>query len=257
MDPIVRQYLQYFNLPVAFILQLATAIFIVRSKQRSTFPVFFIYTVFHLIQSILSSIAFHISYTVYFYEWWTGEMLDVFFALAVIQEIFLVTFQPYQALRHWASRIYVAGTLSLCATAVLMALKHPHGYSTRVAVWITLDRSALFVEAGLLVFLLAFCRLFGMSWRHYAFGIASGFVLVASISAVSEAFRTYFGVSVDSLVSILNAVSFTGATAVWTYYFASSRSRLALDHVPGTERLIAWNQALANVGQSLRVPLPK
>ncbi len=247
MNPVVRQYLQYINLPVAFILQLATAIFIVRSRQRSTFPVFFAYTIFHLIQSVLSSIAFHISYAVFFYEWWIGEMLDVFFALAAIQEIFLVTFQPYQALRHWASRIYVAGTLLLCTSAVLMAVQHPHGYSPRVAAWITLDRSALFVEAGLLFFLLAFCRLFGLSWRHYVFGIASGFVVMASVSTVAEALRTHFGVSVDSLVSILNAVSFTGAVAIWTYYFASARSRVALDHVPGTERLIAWNHALANV----------
>src|SRR5512135_778082 len=123
MNPVVRQYIQYINQPLAFALQLATAALILRRKQRGTFPVFFAYTIFHLIQAILSSVAFQISYTAYFYEWWTGEMLDVFFALAVIQEIFLVTFQPYRALRRWASRIYIAGTMVLCLTAVLMGVQ--------------------------------------------------------------------------------------------------------------------------------------
>src|SRR5512146_1162470 len=236
MNPVVRQYLQYINLPVSFVLQLATAILIVRRNQRSTFPVFFTYTIFHLIQAIASFIAFHISYTVFFYEWWTGELLDVFFALAVIQEVFIVTFQPYQSLSRWASRIYNAGTIVLCLTAVLIGVKYPHGYSPRVSVWLTLDRSAFFIEVGLLFFLLVFCRLFGLSWRHYVFGIASGFVLMASVSTISETLRTHFGVSVDSWVSILNAVSFTGAVTIWTYYFASARSRVALDWVPGTDR---------------------
>lgn len=239
----------YTTVPLAFLLQLATAIFIIRRKQLSTFPVFFAYTIFHVIETGASFIAYKISYLAYFYTYWSGEMLDTVFTLAVIQEIFVVAFQPYEALRFWGSRIYVAGTVLLLTAAVFMGVKHPAGYSPRLSVLITIDRSAIFVQIGLLFFLFFFCRLFGMTWRHYVFGIASGFVLVAGLITTAEAMRTNFGKSVDFVVWLINALAYTIGVGVWTYYFASSKSRVPLDRVPGTEKLIAWNRALGDIGR--------
>jgi hypothetical protein len=245
----IISFTQYTTVPLAFILQLLTAVFIVQRKQLRTFPLFFAYTIFHIIETATSFVAFRISYVTYFYTYWTGEMLDTIFTLAVIQEVFLVTFQPYEALRRWGSRIYVAGTVLLLGSAVFMGVTHPMGYSPRVSVLYTLDRSAIFVQIGLLFFLFLFCRLFGMTWRHYVFGIAFGYVLVAGLITISEAIRTRFGVSVHSLVSMLDALAYTIGAGVWTYYFASSKSRVPLDRVPGTEKLIAWNRALGEIGR--------
>lgn len=238
---------QYTTLPLSFALQLATAIFIMRRKQVRTFPVFFAYTIFHLVQAILSFGAYRISYTVYFYEWWFGELLDIFFTFAVIQEIFVVTFQPYEALRRWGIRLYVSGVLLLATIAVFMGVQHPHGYTPRLSALLTLDRSASFVQIGLLFFLFLFCRLFGMTWRHYVFGIATGFVVMASMMTSGEAIRTHFGNSIDSWIMMSNAIAFTLGVGVWTYYFASEKSRVPLDQVPGTERLVSWNRALGEI----------
>jgi len=240
---------QYTTLPLSFALQLATAVLIFRKRQLRTFPVFFAYTIFHLVQAVLSFIAYRISYTAFFYEWWTGELVDVFFTLAVIQEVFLVTFRPYDELRRWGSRIYVVGALLLSLTSVVMGIRHPEGYSARVSALLTLDRSAMFVEVGLLLFLFLFCRLFGLTWRHYVFGIASGFVLIASVTMVAEGIRSHFGPPSDPWVLLLNTSAFTLGVGIWAYYFASAKSRVPLDQVPGTERLIAWNQALGEIGR--------
>jgi hypothetical protein len=240
----------YVTLPLSFVLQLATAVFILRRRQVQTFPVFLAYTVFHLLQGILSFIAYRISYTAYFYEWWVGELLDVFFAFAVIQEIFVTTFKPYEALRRWGTRLYMGVVVLLSTISVFMGIQYPHGYSPRVSALFTLDRSANFVEIGLLFFLFLFCRLFGMTWRHYVFGIAAGFVLTASTMAGGEAIRSHFGRlgnSVDAWVGMTDAVGFMLAVAVWAYYFASSKSRVPLDKVPGTEKLVAWNRALSGI----------
>lgn len=239
----------YTTVPLAFLLQLITAVLIVRKKQVRTFPVFFAYTVFHVVETAASFFAFRISYLVYFYTYWTGEMLDAVFTLAVIQEVFLVAFQPYDALRRWGSRIYILGALLLLTVAVFMGVKHPAGYSPKLSVLITVDRSAIFVQIGLLFFLFFFCKLFGMTWRHYVFGIASGFVLVAGLITTAEAVRTHFGKSVDFAVWLINALAYTIGVGIWTYYFASSKSRVPLDRVPGTEKLIAWNRALGEIGR--------
>lgn len=240
---------EYIIVPLCFALQLATALFILRRKQLQTFPVFFAYTIFHLIQGVLSFVTYQVSYAAYFYNWWFGEMLDVFFTFAVIQEIFAVTFQPYHALRRWGNRLYVSGVLLLSAIALFMGIQHPEGYTPRVSALLTLDRSASFVEVGLLFFLFLFCRLFGMTWRHYVFGITAGFVVMAAMMTSGEAVRTRFGISVDAWVTMLNAIAFTLAVGIWTYYFASEKSRVRLDEVPGTERLVAWNKALGEIGR--------
>lgn len=240
---------QYTTLPLSFILQLATAVFILRRKQVRTFPVFFAYTIFHLVQAVLSFIAYRISYTAYFYETWTADMIDIFFTFAVIQEIFVITFQPYDALRRWGIRLYVTTIIVLSSTALFMGIQHPEGYSPRVSALLTLNRSGNFVQVGLLFFLFIFCRLFGMTWRHYVFGIASGFVVMAGIISTAEAVRTRVGPGADPWVMLCDTVAFTLAVGVWAYYFASAKSRVPLNQVPGTERLIAWNRALGEIGR--------
>ncbi len=248
MNPALR-LTYYTTLPLSFILQLAITVFMLRRKQVRTFPVFFAYTIFHLVQAVLSFIAYHISYTVLFYEWWTGEMLDIFFTFAVIQEIFVVTFQPYDSLRRWGIRLYGTGILVLSTASVFMGIRHPGGYTPRVSALFTLDRSGTFVQVGLLLFLFIFCRLFGMTWRHYVFGIASGFVVMAGIMTTGEAVRTHFGVLADPWLTLSNAMAFTLGVVVWTYYFASAKSRVPLDRVPGTEKLIAWNRVLGEIAK--------
>ncbi len=239
----------YLMVGASLLLQLATAFFLLKKNQVRTFPLFFAYTVFHIANQVLGVIAFHISYIFYFYEFWTGEMLDILLTLAVIQEIFLVAFKPYEALRRWGSGLYIAATLLLCSVAVIMGVQHPKGYSPLVSTLLTLNRSSNFVTVGLLFFLFLFCQLFGLTWRHYVFGIASGFALMGSIITATEAVRTHFGSAVDGWTKIIEPAGFTLGVAVWTYYFASSKSRVALDQVPGTEHLIAWNQALAEIGR--------
>ncbi len=93
-----------------------------------------------------------------------------------------------------------------------------------------------------------------MTWRHYVFGIASGFVIMSAIMTTSEAIRTHFGVTAGSWITVMGPIGFTLGVVIWTYYFASVKSRVALDNVPGTERLIAWNRALGELGAG-RKPL--
>ena len=245
-----QQVINYGSWALAFVLQAAIAILIVRRKQLRTFPVFFSYTIFHLIQAVLAFAALRISYTFYFYEWWSGEILDALITLAVIQEIFLITFEPYDALRRWGARLYVGGTITLCLLALLMSGQHPHGESSvRVAVLFTLQRSAAFIEIGLLLFLLLFCRLFGMTWRHYVFGIATGFVVMAAIYTAATTVRTRIGGAAEPWTGLLESAGFALGIVIWTYYFASAQSRVALDRVPGTEKLITWNRALGEIGR--------
>ena len=235
---------------LSFVVQLITLILLTRRKLMRQFPVFYGYTVFHVIRGAAEIIARSISYTAYFYVWWTLELVDSLVTLAVMQEIFAVTFEPYDELKRWGSRFFMILTIVLCAIAVLTATNSPHpDYTPRVQMLLTLQRSVSFIQVGLLFFLFILCRLFGMTWRHYTFGIASGFVVMSSIYTASNAIGMHYGNEVVAWTGIAESAGFTLAVFVWTYYFASSKSRVPLDNVPGTAQLVEWNRALGEIGQ--------
>ena len=235
---------------LSFVVQIVTLIFLTRRKLMRQFPVFYGYTVFHVIRGAAEIIAWNISYTAYFYVWWTFELVDSLLTLAVIQEIFAVTFEPYEELKQWGGRFFMILAIVLCFVAVLTATNSPNpDYTPRVQMLLTLQRSVSFVEVGLLFFLFVLCRLFGMTWRHYTFGIASGFVVMSSIYTAANAVRMHYGNAVDAWTGLSESAGFALAVFVWTYYFASSKSRVPLDDVPGTAQLVAWNRALADIGQ--------
>jgi hypothetical protein len=233
-----------------FVAQIITLIVLTRRKLMVQFPVFYGYTLFHVIQGVAEIIAWKISYTAYFYAWWTLELLEALVTLAVIQEIFAVTFESYDELKRWESRLFMILTIVLCGIAVLTATNSPSpGFSPRVQMLLTLQRSVSFVEVGLLFFLFILCQLFGMTWRHYTFGIASGFVVMSSIYTASNAIGMHYGSEVIAWTGIVESAGSTLAVFVWIYYFASSKSRIPLDAVPGTAQLVAWNRALAEIRQ--------
>lgn len=235
---------------LSFAFQTLTALLILRRKQTRNFPIFFAYTLFHLVQAISAFAAYRLSYTFYFYVYWIGETLDGLVTLAVIQEIFRVTLYPYLVLRRWGTRLYIGLAFLLCLLVLFMATQKASGHSDLlVLALLVLQRSAAIVQLGLIVFLFLFCRLFGLTWRHYVFGMATGFALMAAVYSLSAAIQTYFGSSLNSWIGMAESAAFTAAIAIWMYYFASSRSRVPLDQVPGTERLVAWNRALANLGR--------
>jgi hypothetical protein len=244
-----QQFLHYVLWALSFSFQATIVALMVKRNQIRTFPVFFAYTVFELIDAFVIFSAYKTSYTVYFYTWWTSEIVDALITLAVIQEIFLVIFQPYDALRKWGTRLFFSTTIALCLVMLLFANQHSVGLSPRVIVLTTLDRSAGCIEIGLLFALFIFCRLFGMTWRHYVFGIASGLLVGAAIYTVGFSVATYIGTAFSGWTGIVNSSGLFLGILIWTYYFGSAKSRVPLDQVPGTERLIAWNQALGDIGR--------
>jgi hypothetical protein len=241
------QYAIWIILPI---LQFLIGLAMVRRKLVGTFPVFFAYTIFHFIDQILGVIFFYFLPNSYFTFYWVGELIDAFMTLAVIQEIFTVAFAPYNALRKWAATIFRSLTFLLCVVAALVAVFVPVSETNRtMEALFALDRSVQIVQLGLLVFLFLFCKLFGMTWRHYVFGIAAGFVVMTSIGTAVVAVRAHEGQGGNVWWNLLGPIGFTLGYVVWSYYFASEKSVVALNIVPRTEQLIAWNRALSRVGQ--------
>ena len=222
-------------------------------KLVRTFPVFFTYILFHAIDGAAGYFVYGASRTVYFWFYWGGEGVDAFMTLAVIQEIFRVAFLPYHALRKLGTRSFYWLTIALCVVAMVTAVLAPASeINETMAAMFVLDRGVQIVELGLVFSLFVFCKLFGMTWRHYVFGIAAGLAVMTSIGTVVLTIRTWVGQSGNDWYVLAAPLGYTLGNVVFAYYCASEKSLGPLKIVPRTEQLVAWDRALARVKASVQ-----
>jgi hypothetical protein len=231
------------------ILQVAIAILIWRRKLVRTFPIFFTYMVYHFVNHLVAAALYGRYPLAYFWYFWICEGIDALLTLAVIQEIFIVEFIPYEALRKLGVTLFRFVTVGLLLLALVLAIIAPAAEANRqMAAFFVMDRSIFMVELGLMFSLFVFCKLFGMTWKHYAFGIAAGFILMTAIATAVLAVRTHEGQGGNVWLNLFEPLGFTLGNFMWLSYFASARAVVPLNIVPRTDQLIAWNQALSRVG---------
>jgi hypothetical protein len=232
------------------VLELSIVVLMLRRRLVKTFPVFFAYIVCHIANHLVAAALYGRYALAYFWYFWIFEAVDFFLTLAVIQEIFIVEFNPYDALRNLGLRIFRWSTVILCIFVSVMAVAAPAAETNRqMAAFFVMDRSIYMVELGLMFVLFVFCRLFGMTWRHYVFGTAAGFIIMTSISTAVLAVRTHEGQGGNVWLNLFSPLGFMLTNLIWTSYLASAKSIVPLNIVPRTDQLIAWNRALSAIGE--------
>ncbi len=113
--------------------------------------------------------------------------------------------------------------------------------------FISLERSVHVLEIGLLLVLFLVCRVLGIVWQRFAFGIAVGLGLTLSGEAIAAALRAFLGAAGNHLYIWLEPLSATLATCVWAYYSISvDRKAEALVASPSPSQLMEWNRALGD-----------
>ncbi len=176
------------------LLVLVPVLMFVRRLYKS-FPVFFAYSWYEIVVFLL--LFFHrnaamaptqkVFYRYVFIATLAGSAALRF---GVIQEMFNNVFHGYSRLETLATAAmrWVTGFLMLAA--VVTAFYSSGTISDNVMAGVAvLDRSVAIIQAGLLLFLFLFSRMFGLSWRSFVFGIGLGFGILASIDLAVWALR--------------------------------------------------------------------
>jgi len=112
---------------------------------------------------------------------------------------------------------------------------------------LAMERSIQLIQTGVLLFLFLFSKLFGLTWRHYIFGMALGFGVYASISLVASSLEAQFGKPVFALCSNLLASSYAMGAYIWSGYFLYKKKPDPVSRVPSSGQLRQWNEALAGL----------
>src|SRR5256885_1130457 len=161
--------------------------FLVRHKVREEFSFFFHYTSLQVVSSVGLFVLYRFveshpgAYSTYFYAYWATSALTSFLGFAVIYEIFRNAFKPFQALRDFAGIMFRWATLVLLLVAAILAFSNPDNGAHRLMIAIlSVERSVLVMQAGMLLFLMLFASRLGLTWKHHGFGISLGFGIYAS-----------------------------------------------------------------------------
>lgn len=234
----------------------------VRLGLRRQFPMFFLYTAFEILQSILLlAVSHYVSYfgTVYFQVFAVGLALSTAIRFGVIYELFGHFFQRYPALSATGRVLFRAATLVLLLLAVGLAVSAPGNAPDRAltdAPYLSLktttfaaDRAVMVLQCGLLVALFLFSRYFVLSWRSRAFGIALGLGAFASAELAIMAMRLYIP-GTDEAFDLPSMGIYHLCVLVWILYVARAERepRVTVNTLPTCD-LEIWNSELQRLLQ--------
>ena len=236
-------------------LQAILLLILVRREISRQFPIFFVYTIWHV---LTGSVNVFIVYSglpfagYYYYESYRIEVAgDAILGFCILYELFRQLLRDYPVLKSTAKSLYRQTVLLFLALALALAWYAP-AYSPGMLIpsLAVLQRSVRLLQCGLLAFLFVFAHSFGLSWKNRTFGIALGFGIAATISLVLAAIRVHLTAVLDPTLpkGIMELVNQTGdfsAVSVWmAYVLAPEPKRIDVSPTLPDENLGNWNSAL-------------
>jgi hypothetical protein len=197
-------------------------------RLHKSFPVFFIYTLYETLAFLLRFGAFAAGHGLggglYRYVFIVTAVGSIALRFGIIHEIFNNIFHDYPRLVGIASASMRWVTGLLLVTAVLTAWYSSGAVADNLRVGVSvLSRSVAIIQAGLLLFLFLFSRMFGLSWRSFVFGIALGFAVFSSVQLVNWTLElTALTEHAKELLDLLPTGSYHVSVLVWLGYLLAA-----------------------------------
>jgi len=242
---------QWLWLPTA-LAQVAILFLMVRQKVREEFNFFFQFTLLQVLGNLALGALYRYqyfhpkAYATYFYLYWAISALNSFMGFAVIHEVFRNAFKPFVALRDFAAILFRWATLVLLVVAAVLAFTNSGNNSRLIVAILSVERSVLVMQAGMLLFLMLFASRLGLTWKHYGFGIALGFGLYACSQLTVSTLFSQLGAGFGQYYSLLQSLLYAMMVAIWVVYLASPEpARVAVESAFSPKPILTrWNQVL-------------
>jgi hypothetical protein len=176
-----------------------------------------------------------------------GEAVNAVLGFKVIHEVFLDVFRPYHTLKDLGTLLFRWAGIVMLLVSVVVAFANSYEQSPLVHAITTLHRSVRIVQVGLILFLILFADLLGVSRKQISFGISLGFGLFASVELMLMVLKSG-GLVKEEIFDTINMVAYNVATLVWLGYSLSPKTV----HEVAVNRLQTrrWEQGLADLQPS-------
>ncbi len=227
------------------VFQLVIAVMMIRRRLFHEFPMFLAYTIFQSVQSAILLVLDHssaVSATLYWNTNWAGLLVTIILRFAVIQEIFTCVFRNYPALTELSRLLLRWTTGVLVLTAVAVTAAAPKETPFLLSGVHLVNRAVGLVQSGLLVFLFLFCAYFRLSFRSYAYGIAMGLGIFASVDLATAALRVWIGAAAGSYaLDFVTMATYHCCVLIWLVYLLAPETAARSVQVLPDHNLEQWN----------------
>jgi hypothetical protein len=228
------------------VLELVLVGIMLRRGLHRTFPVFFAYTAFEVLDfAVLFPVYRSGNIMAYFYAYWISAAISLAIGFKVIHEIFLDVLRPYPNLKDLGTLLFKWAALVMFLVAMVVTAASPAGTDTPLEqAVIIVQRCVRVTQCGLILFLLFFSRHLGVSWRQPSFGIALGFGGFASVELVGLALFSGGQIHPPTL-SLINTTAYSFAILNWMgYMFLKARAQAVSANALVSQR---WDEGLSDV----------
>jgi hypothetical protein len=223
------------------------AVLIYRRRLYREFPVFLVYTLYELFEFIvlltLVSIP-SITGPQYKYAYVASLVLSIALRFGVIEEVVENLFRDRQFLKALPKRQLRWIKIVLASAALLFAVCAPANGDRLMGGLFMASRGVAMIQCGVLLFLLCFCRFFGLSRRNYAFGIAVGLGVLSTVDLATFALRAELAESWTPLLNTLTTGSYLVCVLVWLVYLLAPEPEPAPLSSVSVKDLEDWNSEL-------------
>jgi hypothetical protein len=209
------------------VLELSLAGVMYWRRLHRTFPVFFAYIVFQVLNFLVlfpiyqwgsGPNATDHAITAYFDAYWISAAISVAIGFKVIHEIFLDMLRPYPNLKDLGTLLFKWAALVMLLVAMVVAVASQQADDEPlVQAVIIMQRSVRFIQCGLILFLLFFSRHMGISRRQLSFGIALGFGSFACVELVGLALLSGRLIH-HPTVNMITTPAYTLVILIWIGY---------------------------------------
>ncbi|MGA8489820.1 MAG: hypothetical protein WB711_05320 [Terriglobales bacterium] len=235
------------------VLELSLAGIMFWRRLHRTFPVFFAYIVFQVVNFLILFPIYKLtanSYgtqpeSLYFYAYWISAAISLAIGFMVIHEIFLDVLRPYPNLKDLGTLMFKWAALVMFLVALVVTAASQSGMETPIAqAVIIVQRCVRVIQCGLILFLLFFSRHLGLSRKQFSFGIALGFGSFASIELVGVALISGGQIHTPT-VNLIYATAYSLSILTWMgYALLKTTSREESSKLLMSRR---WDQGLSEL----------
>ncbi len=226
------------------VIQSIIVIVMLQRKLVKIFPVFFTYSVLLPAREILLLFVPNHS-NAYSSIYFVGEAIVVALSLGVIYEVIWHLVRPYSFLRGFAFRFFWIVAAVALVLGLIMFLSSSRSDPPLLEIIILAERSVRFLQACWLIVLVLLMSRLGLTWQHYAVGIATGFGVYSASDLALLELRGHLRLITNETLALLNSTAYNVAVIIWALYFVPSRQRkVVVESLPNTD-IARWNEVLS------------
>jgi hypothetical protein len=213
------------TLPVALCLEIWLSMLLYRRRVYKLAPVFFSYIAVSVLVSAARLLTIK-HYEIYFFVYWSSELLLILLSLSALNEVFWLTYEPVRFLWWFRLLYYGAILLALVATIRMAIVSPPIAAYPGIGFIVDAEITANLVRAGIVALFAAMVNPMAVRFQRYPFGIILGFGASSIGPCLSYFILSVFGTKVERYTDLLAALSYIVALIMWLRVFSPPDTKL-------------------------------